>query len=519
MTALARFLAVTLILSLSPAIALAQDCDPSAEEVSPDCTLGEILRGPFEQVFPLDEEVGEQAPEGNTLTGQEASATRRAARFKAIGGRASDAAGEEVVDANRATTAPDPFASQLHASYQDFLNLLSFAVNEVQESEDGQSLIVRLNPLRHGRNLLGLSLTLTKPSVGDLVSNSLTGDGKSEALAQIEEKMSDLDDQTWSLSYSWATPECSEGGSSWCWGRQPESYREILSSVLAKVAETMAATSTSQARETVERELLNQIRLVPTTSGGPSSMRSRLLDYSPENRERVLSLIRSLASQQIETTQINQALFKESGFENLASLIDNQPQLAISGSYRNLGLYGGPDESALSLEFQFGFENINSLLRGCDGETREACAAKKLRNLALNGISTDKFVLTASYKERDEFKLSDLGLEDPVDDFTPIDKGDSDELQAKLQWGRRLNTSVGVKNTRFDVSFEGIRTRGDVARTENRWVGTATLTVPLGDQMSIPVSLNYANKPEFLVDQNESLGMHFGLSWRLPFDQ
>ncbi len=128
-------------------------------------------------------------------------------------------------------------------------------------------------------------------------------------------------------------------------------------------------------------------------------------------------------------------------------------------------------------------------------------------------------MLTANYKEREEFRLSDLRLDEAVAEFTPISKGDSDELQAKLQWGRRLNTSVGVKNTRFDVSFEGIRTRGDVARTENRWVGTATLTVPFGDQMSIPVSLNYANKPEFLGDQQERLGMHFGLSWRLPFDQ
>jgi hypothetical protein len=48
----------------------------------------------------------------------------------------------EVVNANRATTPPDAFARRLHNSYEDFLNLLSFAISDVEESEDGQALVV-----------------------------------------------------------------------------------------------------------------------------------------------------------------------------------------------------------------------------------------------------------------------------------------------------------------------------------------------------------------------------------------
>jgi hypothetical protein len=35
----------------------------------------------------------------------------------------------------------------------------------------------------------------------------------------------------------------------------------------------------------------------------------------------------------------------------------------------------------------------------------------------------------------------------------------------------------------------------------------------------VPVSLNYANRPEFLTDQRKRWGAHLGLTYRLPWGQ
>ncbi len=260
---------------------LAQDCDPFSDQPLADCSLAQLLDHAFEKVFPPDEDqAGDSA--GVAMVGDDPSAEK-----------AFNQAGEEVVDANRATTAPDPFASNLHASYQDFLNLLSFAINEVEESEDGQSLIVRLNPLRRDRHLLGLSLSLTKPSISELVTSSISGDNQSDVLKKVEAKTSDFDDQTWSLSYSWATPDCSKSTGSWCLGRQPESYRELLSSVLEVVA--TAAMQASPEPDT-RRKLIEQLAQFVPSADDPNTLRlrNRLSEYNSEDQQLILRNLREL---------------------------------------------------------------------------------------------------------------------------------------------------------------------------------------------------------------------------------
>jgi|SRR4051794_9061562 hypothetical protein len=88
----------------------------------------------------------------------------------------------------------------------------------------------------------------------------------------------------------------------------------------------------------------------------------------------------------------------------------------------------------------------------------------------------------------------------------------------RLQWGRLLGTQAAGRNARFDFSADGIQARDDAVRTKNRWVASATLTIPAGDNISIPISLNYANRPEFLTGQTKQLGVHLGLTYRLPFE-
>jgi hypothetical protein len=254
------------------------------------------------------------------------------------------------------------------------------------------------------------------------------------------------------------------------------------------------------------------IELVPLND----LFKQKISSVNAQGRTEVVSILRQLAARGIQGTRTRKAFFAKTGVDKLASLVDNQPQLAATASYRDPGRFGGPNETGISFELQYGLLNLNELRKRCGAAPD--CAVRALATYAKDGLPTDKFVLTASYKQRGDYALSQLVLDDaPVAGFTPVHAKKSTELKARLQWGRLLDARVAGRNARFDLSADGIRTRDDGVRTKNRWVASATLTVPLGENMSVPVSLNYANRPEFLTGQTQQLGVHLGITYRLPF--
>lgn len=455
----------------------AQNCDPDLP-LDASCTLKDIKDSIRAKAFPKDEALNEIQ--------------------------------EDIVNTNKATTSPDPFASQLHASYQDYLNLLSFAVNQVEETEDGQALVIRFNPLRKQPLLIGSSLTLTKPSIADFVSDAIPSDVQDDTLEKIKAEQDGLSDQTWSISLSPATRngECSWDSSSRCWGRAPSTYYNMLSSTLGTIAESTVADNEGF----LFAERISNLR--PSCTG-LSCTEAQYQDAVKWNA--AVDIVKALAMQEIAQAQEDQKYFKESGIELLSMLIDNQPQFSLIGSYRNRDRFGGPDEYAATVELQFGLNNLNDIKGECGADN----CAQTLRTLKMKaqGIDSTKFVLTASYRQQRPFSLQDLALDTPVTGFMPIDRAKITEIKARLQGGWDLSAEIAGKNTRLDVALDGIRTGGDIPDKDkqNRWVGTATFTMPLGERVSMPVTVTYANKPEFLGEQKEQFGMHLGLSWRLPF--
>src|SRR5258706_5513137 len=141
----------------------------------------------------------------------------------------------DVVTANRPTVAPPTFAARIHNSYEDFLNLFSFAINKVDESDNGQALIVRFNPLREGSTLIGTTLTVTQPAVADVVKNAITEDVRDKTVTALEKRIGSQNDLTFSASYSAATVRCGldRPAGDRCWGRTPATYRDLVSELLS----------------------------------------------------------------------------------------------------------------------------------------------------------------------------------------------------------------------------------------------------------------------------------------------
>ena len=441
----------------------------------------------------------------------------------------NDALGEEtadqVVDANNATTTPDAFAGRIHSSYQDFLNLFSFAVNKVEESDDGQALLIRFNPLRRGANLLGATLAVSKPSLFSGVTDAIPAAERPAASAELDKKLEDTDDLTWSLSYSLQTTKCDLSRT--CWGRTPRTYRQALSGLIAELAGEIELPDQSN-------PLFIEISNCAPPGFASGSVFQLKLQEAKAQCGDIMETLQQAASLNAAQTLEGQKAFVAAGLGNLATLIDNQPQISLTGSYRDLGPLSGPDETAATIEIQKGRNNLNTLYGDCDGSLN--CVSKKLKSF--NGddaLATDKFVFTASYKKQDKFSLASLGLPADVATFPGVRLDSNTEIKVRLQWGRQLRANLnGLSNllgpavttaatsptkARWDLAVNGIRNSKGQLLTENRWVASWSLTVPLNAQMSLPLTVMYANKPEFLDQPRKQYGAHLGITYRLPWER
>jgi hypothetical protein len=414
---------------------------------------------------------------------------------------------------------------RIHSSYQDFLNLFSFAVNKVEESDDGQALLIRFNPLRRGANLLGATLAVSKPSLFSGVTEAIPVAERPAATAELDKKLEDTDDLTWSLSYSLQTTKCDLSRT--CWGRSPRTYRQALSKLIAELAGGVATPDLS------EGVFIEIAGFAPTGFTG-SVFQLNLQQIPDDKRAALLEKLQEAASLNAGQTLEDQKAFVAAGLGNLATLVDNQPQVALTGSYRDLGPLSGPDETAATVEIQVGRNNLNTLYGDCDGSL--SCVTKNLKSF--NGddaLATDKFVFSASYKKQDKFNLASLGLPADVATFPGVRLDSNSEIKVRLQWGRQLRANLtGLSNllgpaattaatsptkARWDLAVDGIRNSKGQLLTENRWVASWSLTVPLNAQMSLPLTVMYANKPEFLDQPRKQYGAHLGITYRLPWER
>ncbi|HEV8630696.1 MAG TPA: hypothetical protein VGV61_10295 [Thermoanaerobaculia bacterium] len=438
---------------------------------------------------------------------------------------AKEKAKEATKNANVPTTAPAAFAGRIHAGYEDFLNLLGFAVNTVEESKDGRALVVRFNPVRHGPHLLGGTLTASEPQLAKSLTDAIPAAQRAAVVEELKKRLEDTDDLTLSGSYSFQTPSCKLASAQRCWGRDPRTYDDDLGALLTDTPE--------------DPQIFLRLgeALKPLVANG-DAFQTTVGSLPAERKQDVLALIRQAAQHDAEATAAAKARYLASGIGNLATLMDNQPQLSLTGSYRDAGELVAPTEQAIALELHFGQTNLNSLYRACHGNS--PCVAGRLRQFADDAgtLATDKFVLTASYTRRGAFDVKGLDLPAGVTaDFHGLHVASGRELKVRLQWGRQITSNLGGRinaplagleaksddasplKARWDLTLDGLRTTKDGVRTANRWVANWTLTFPLSKQVSFPLTVSYANKPEFLTDQRHDLGAHLGISYKFPWEK
>jgi hypothetical protein len=315
---------------------------------------------------------------------------------------------------------------------------------------------------------------------------------------------------TISLAYALDTAKCPLASAGRCFGRDPGAYRELLSDLMLAVPPSGDVTIRTQVRQK-QKELLD---LRSTCTGDP--LQCPVGSFADPELARKLA--NDLGTLECQGTTLEQRFHEDLGFAALENLFDNQPQLAVVGSFHSVGRYGGPDEWSIGLELQFGSYNLNRLRRDSAGDAGRAVSL--LQSYAMADAGMSKLVFSVSCKSAASFHIDQLNLGDgPVGGFSPVDQRSTSELTTKLQWGRKIAQKLTRRQPRIDVSIEGIEAFEDTVRTKNRWVATTTLTIPLADTIALPVSVTWANKPEFLGQPAKRLGAHLGLTYKLPWEK
>jgi hypothetical protein len=455
----ARLAGLLLLLAFSAA-AGAQSCDPAVD----DCTVRQAL------------DAFRAAPAAQSLE-------------------------REVIETNTPASGAT-FAGQVHNTYQDYLNLFAFAIDRVDTADDGNALIVRFVPLRRGMNLLALTLEVEQPGVAPQVQRAIPADIRAATVAEVESSLGQTEDLEWGAAYSFATTWCNPTAAGRCWGRTPSAYRDLLGMILSR--------RIAPADPRVIGAASNLLVHFPDPVG---SVFERRLSQAT-NREALLDSLRNLAAAERGAAGIR----APEELKVLPHLIDGQPQLSITASYHTPGRLGGPKEIAAALELHAGRENVNTLRAACPGLTADglaACLDQQLSAMAA-APATDDLVVSLSVHRRLTYEVDDLWLTHPVEGLQPVDIPGSIALTFRAQAGRQIATSMTPQPLRADLSIEGAFTRDDDLRPANRWTGTLTLSVPISGSVTMPVSIVYANKPEYLGDPTDRLGAHLGITYRLP---
>jgi hypothetical protein len=439
--------------------------------------------------------------------------------------REEELAPEQVESQTKATLSAQPaatsgFASRVRDSIEDFLPLFGFAIDEVSTSDDGQSAVVRFNPIR-GARFGSLALTATasesKPGDGFLKAVDEADRGRLEELAAA-----DLDDFS-NLTYAakWGIEPRREPGSRWLLGRSYDRYRPFVEGLLLPALGTGRLTEDEVGRTQVQLDACNQ--QIPSTIDPLDSTVGALRNLLGNDFERCLAAWRT---DQVQMVTIDEHL---DSLSLIPFLIDNQPQLVLSAAVHDRDPVVDRDGWDVKLTFEKGFDNFNTLLRRYHRNADGLQAEEALQNAFWQTVESldedavkagNKLTFSLTYGERDPYRLERTFGEG--DDAIPvlIDLDRATDWCGKIEYHRNATwhpiTLGGVTVfPRLHFSAEYIDVSDDPTR-QDRLVSILTYEIPLPSGTSLPVSLTYANHSEFLGEPDEQLSAHFGISYKLP---
>jgi hypothetical protein len=474
--------------------------------------------------------------------------------------------------AQKPTTATPPpaFADRVNTSIADFLPLFQFAVNEIASSADKTSVTAKLNPIPVGiYGNLSLSTTAAQPEVFKALEEKIVEPAREAQSKSLLGKVDDFSDLTLAASYGLQRRAGAWDNTRKLFGRNYELYRNLVSDLLDKALPNIdgetdkirrSFTKLFDDNQSIFEAAVVMDGLAPPDAG-EKEKRARfggiklatLQQLSPKVHADLVALLKQEARISAGVTADVREAVKRNNLDAIPAMIDNQPQLVIQASYRSRDDIIGPDTAALTVNYEMGTRNFNSVLReyhqmmrnGIKDPSpleayRRAIDGKRYRN-------EDKLVFSASFlrNQRYSFKYDYMDSVTIPGSTTPVtvalDLPRSDNSRASLTWTRlwprrteqagtqlaafptglpQLPQVTGLQDPRTTFSVEWVNADqriklNNVPLENDRFVAKLSLVVPVQGGMTLPLTVVYSDKPEFLKGQDRILGAHIGISYKI----
>jgi hypothetical protein len=414
--------------------------------------------------------------------------------------------------------AVDPATSAVErAGLPSFASLFDFGIDSIEAGDEEGSFVVKLNETRIPIGAMGMSATVRQATPSQELLAAVAESSRKAIEGGIEAQLQDLDDITYSVQWGL------EKGGAWRVGRRLDLYAdelagEISAIVLARMQDRRYGGPTvlvlSDCEERVTRAL-----------GGDTWQaftREELKDLLGEDElERCLRAARSREEWVVNLDRVLDPLHL------IGFLVDNQPQLVVTGLLHDRDPLAGRDGWELKLEYAHGLCNLNKILNGTGcGDREKRLTLSELEDLegpgsdlAARAQKGHMFTFSARYAEKDELRVDrTFGT---GDDAVTLDVllPEATEAAAKLQYSRNATwnpRTLGEVTVypKLHVSAEYIDVSDDPKR-KDRLVGQITYEIPLTEDAVLPLTLSYANHAELLGDVDHELSAHVGLSYSI----
>jgi len=224
-------------------------------------------------------------------------------------------------------------------------------------------------------------------------------------------------------------------------------------------------------------------------------------------------------SQKAVDAQINSQL-AETGTDQLARLVLQQPQLLFSASKQFRDELVGPEATSLKVTWEHSFANLGHFLR----TTGSSCRASTLEAAADIATAAPCYTALRQYLEdRSEYLENEdrmaFSLEyrkfDAVtyafpDDGLLLSVPKRDRLIGSVAYGRALPGTAA--RDRVDLKVDYDDAIDDEPNGQSRFVASLTYTRRIGE-LDIPFGIVYANKSEFIEGVDKIVSMHVGVKF------
>ncbi len=492
-------------------------------------------------------ENGEVSPEAKTMV-------------RAVAKKALDEAGTQVFAQASSADAADASGSRVSDSLADLLPLLQGAVTPANTSGDGVPVVLNFNSPPFLRGKTSLQAVLSEPTLFAPLEKKFTEADRDNETKALLDRAGGFGDTTYTLGWS---PDLRAGNWSTTrqlFGREPKTYLplineyaddvllpELLPEYTAKV-DKLLKDARKNLREPAKK-LASQLGVDPDVvyndltffqlreKAGATADPESAIDLVDQIEKAVndLSILERDAQDTLDA--------RDKLDERFAALVGNQPELQVRASFRDADTAVGPRDYALSVVYAAGSRNFNSLLDDYRGlikqrpdtsgeikaEERRKLKKQAFDELTERALNSDWWRMTyaITYKKIDDY---DETFEDTLDDGIqklpiPLKVSGVAEWQLRLNYSQLAGPDFFNADARPRLAFavEGtwVQEDGDIPealRRQDRLVGRITYTVPSTDNLTFPVSIVFANHPEFLSEDKDlknRLSAHVGLSYKL----